>query len=30
MPTLPMRRVTPPETLEARAKNEEDQDIIIS
>ena len=30
MPTLPERRVTPPETLEARAENEEDQDIIIS
>ena len=30
MPILPERRVTPPETLEARAKNEEDQDIIIS
>ena len=30
MPMLPERRVTPPETLEARAKNEEDQDIIIS
>ena len=29
MPMLPERRVTPPETLEARAENEEDQDIII-
>ena len=29
MPTLPERRVTPPETLETRAENEEDQDIII-
>ena len=29
MPTLPMRSVTPPETLEARTENEEDQDIII-
>jgi hypothetical protein len=29
MPILPERRVTPPETLEARAENEEDQDIII-
>ncbi len=29
MPTLPERRVTPPETLEAIAENEEDQDIII-
>ena len=29
MPMLPERRVTPPETLESRAENEEDQDIII-
>ena len=30
MPMLPERRVTPPELMEARAENEEDQDIIIS
>ena len=30
MPMLPERKVTPPKLMEARAKNEEDQDIIIS